>query len=605
MANYANLQEAIDAGTSNMKQEAYKSASLSRFYIDHWIPTYIQTEYKGSSQRYHTLLFGDSNCKYVIGSGSYSYEEDIVVLSEYGYINGHYFNRVHVTLPTIYSYGHVDTITEFFFFDTCQIFVRNIQPDLGSSSLKTSVEQVDITFTNREYSEFTFSPEDTDNGTGWSAEEGRPTLPDIPDPSEAPVPTIVYNFQKNARYRAKVRTWYLPPTGSKKSIESEPSEEFTGTDVSGFYTTIRGFRIDKNTLEVWSSQKTDLKATIRYEGDLKGLHYKAYDVYDDNPNEYYGVVVITGTQTDRISVVTEWPFMNDPDTPPHYVTMYCDATLTDMDYFFWNNDRLGVNGQITGEISYSTFQHPGDWGHMACLDNISKTRINCNAQSIFRSQHLGIFGEIGVERIQRFFDSLDFPDTFYNNMFRDGGLYASDQRLEFDFSFLHSSYSTDIGYLLYRCRDVYGKVDLRNLMISNMQYAFYYTGVEEVLFKTTENAGTLSSTGLNHAFESSANLKRVDLSGFSFTTGLIRAVSTFSGCTSLEFIDMTGMKLNCNLSEYVTNFLRGCTNLKEFRTPNYTGNYPPALPITMYDSEGNEYTSMPANKTIYATNPVG
>lgn len=607
MANYANLQEAIDAGTSNMKQEEYRSAELSSFYIDHWIPHYATLDYKSSSQYYHTISLGDTGCKYVIANGEYSYQEDITVLSEYGYINGHYFTRMHITLPTRWGSGHIDTIIEVFFFDTCQLYIRNIQPDYYTSYLKTSTEQVDISYTSREYSEFVFTPSDKDNGVGWSAEEGVPELPDLPDPSEAPTPTIVYDFQKNVRYRAKVRTWYLPPTGAKRSIDSNPSEEFTGIDTSGFYTTLKGLRIDKKTGEVWSGDKTDLKATVRYEGDLKGLHYRAYACDGEN----YGVAVITGVQTNRISIVTEWPFMNQ-SVPPYYTAMYCDATLTDTDYFFWNNDRfgnffeeftLGTKGKIEDTIDSMMFNFPGDYGAMTCLDNISGTRINCDASGIFYRQHLMLEGPVYAERLQRFFNSLDFPDVYYNGMFRDGGLYSPFYGgMELDFSFLSSSYATDISYLLYRC-NVTGKVDLRNLMISGMQYVFASSDVEEVLFKSS-GAGNLSSTGLNYAFQYATKLKRVDLTGFT-TSSAIRSGYVFNGCTSLEFINMTGITLNCSSSSYSTNFLTGCTNLKEFRTPNYTGNYPPALPITMYDSEGNEYTSMPANKTIYATNPVG
>ena len=611
MANYANLQEAIDAGTSNMKQEEYRSVSLSSFYIDHWIPHYATLDYKSSSQYYHTISLGNTRCEYVIANGEYSYQEDITVLSEYGYINGHYFTRMHITLPTRWGYGHIDTIIEVFFFDTCQLYVRTIQPDYYASYLKTSTEQVDISYTSREYSEFTFTPSDKDNGVGWSAEEGVPELPDLPDPSEAPTPTIVYNFQKNVRYRAKVRTWYLPPTGAKKSIESEPSEEFTGTDTSGFYTTLRGFRIDKQTGEVWSGDKTDLKATVRYEGDLKGLHYRAYACDGEN----YGVAVITGVQTDRISIVTEWPFMNQSG-PPYYVTMYCDATLTDTDYFFWNNDRfgnffeefiLGTKGKIEDEISSMMFNYPGDWGHMTCLDNISKTRINCNANGIFYGQHIMLEGPGYVERIQRFFNSLDFPeqDTYkFSIMFKNGGLYSPFYGgMELDFSFIkEDSFEVNIDSLLYDC-DVIGTVDLRNISIYNMTNAFYSCNAEEILFKSS-NAGNIQFTGFVNAFQYARNLKRIDLSGFS-TASPVRVQNMFRDCTSIEFIDMTGLTLRCDASGYTTNFLTGCTNLKEFRTPNYTGTYPPALPITMYDSEGNSYATMPANKTLYATNPVG
>ncbi|MBP5595397.1 MAG: hypothetical protein J6Y02_08440 [Pseudobutyrivibrio sp.] len=607
MANYANLQEAINAETSNMKQEEYRSAELSLFYIDHWIPHYANLDYKTSGQYYHTISLGDTGCEYVIAYKEYSYEESIAFLSEHGYINGHYFTRIRVTLPTRWGYGHIDTIVEVFFLDTCQLYVRNIQPDAYTSYLKTSTEQVDISYTSGEYSEFVFTPSDRDNGVGWSAEEGVPDLPDIPDPSEAPTPTIIYDFQKNVRYRAKVRTWYLPPTGAKRSIDSNPSEEFTGTDTSGFYTTLKGLRIDKKTREVWSGDKTDLKATVQYEGDLYGLHYKAYACAGEN----YGVAVITGVQTDGFSSVTEWPFMNQ-SSPPYYVTMYCDAKLTDMDWFFWNNDRfgnffeefiLGPNGEIDCEISSLAFRYPSDWGHMTCIDNISKTRIACDASGIFRGQHLMLEGPVYAERLQRFFNSLDFYDTYYNSMFRDGGLYSPFYGgMELDFSFLRSSYATDISYLLYRC-DVIGTVDLRNLMISSMQYAFASCDMEEVLFKST-GAGNLAVTGLSYAFQYASNLKRVDLTGFT-TSSAVRPIAVFNGCTSLEFIDMTGLELSCYSSSDINNFLTGCTNLKEFGTPQIWGGSIPALPITMYDSEGNEYTTVPSNKTLYATNPVG
>ena len=608
MANYANLQEAIDAGTSNMKQEEYRSASLSSFYIDHWIPHYATLDYKSSSQYYHTISLDNTGCEYVIADGEYSYEENITVLSEYGYINGHYFTRMRITLPTRWGYGHIDTIIEVFFFDTCQLYVRNIQPDYYTSYLKTSTERVDISYTSREYSEFTFTPTDRDNGVGWSAEEGIPELPDLPDPSEAPTPTIIYDFQKNVRYRAKVRTWYLPPTGAKRSIESEPSEEFTGTDTSGFYTTLKGLRIDKKTGEVWSGDKTDLKATVRYEGDLKGLHYRAYACDGEN----YGVAVITGVQTDRISIVTEWPFMNQ-SVPPYYTAMYCDATLTDTDYFFWNNDRfgnffeeftLGTKGKIEDTIDSMMFNFPGDYGAMTCLDNISGTRINCDAIGIFYRQHLMLEGPTYAERLQRFLNSLDFPQTTYDSMFKDGGLYSPFYGgMELDFSFLKSSYDTPISYLLYRCY-VKGPIDLRNLKISTMQYAFASIYYEiEVLFNS-DNAGTLSANSLNHAFEYSL-VRRVDLTGFAARSSSVNCIYTFNACSVLEFLDMTGLTLRCYSASYTQNFLTNCTNLKEFRTPDYAGNYPPELPITMYDSEGNAYDTMPANKTLYFPNPVG
>ena len=103
---------------------------------------------------------------------------------------------------------------------------------------------------------------------------------------------------------------------------------------------------------------------------------------------------------------------------------------------------------------------------------------------------------------------------------------------------------------------------------------------------------TSSMKYMNRMFENCCSLTNLNLSNFDTTNMEGDFYSTFEGCSSLESLDLSSFDLT-KIGHYVEAVFGGCNNLKILRTP-IIDTISIELPLTMYDKDGNSYTSLPA-----------
>lgn len=642
MANYANLQEAIDAGTSNMtlledraQYTYYYFRGNCKIPIFHLLVSGMELETKSGNSFYHkyTVKTPDNVTWLELSFTGGTSSESAIYYTESGKINGHEFakGRYIGRSPWWDEHG-VEFVLEhdIFIFDTGEIYLRLIAAGKGNEiELKHTdpysgeVYEISDIYTETYNLNYTFRPTEKEFGSEWSLLQDIPELPTPVDPGEAPTPTIIYDFQKNVRYRAKVRTHYQPPTGSERYIDSEPSAEFKGSSYSNLYDMYWGARIDVKTLEAWDPYWVDKKCELVEEGDVHGLHYKVWEDSDDTC-----VAVITGTQTEDIQATTDFPFMQDGSQHSAH-QWYLDGHFTNLKNIMYNDDRFGFvpqffcfgkNFTCTPILDY-IWTHSTTWSGLGAVDIIAKEKVQICPTSFFASCELPMINGQFVMYMNRFLKSVEyvpsasgalitFDRMFYEGHYmeqtwQEGQIWGPDELV--DFSLIKYDQPTTIGYMFYYCHDLQ-VIRLTGLTIKAMAYAFYACyNLIELTFKDS-NAGTLSNTGLNWAFYGCSKLTSIDLSGFTYESSSygVRLASTFKNCTKLEYIDLSSLKIDCSSSSYTKDAFTGCNSLKEIKCPeSFRGYNAPDLPITMYDSNGNSYTKLTTGKTLYATNPVG
>ena len=183
MADYSNLQAAIDAGTTNMT--AIRNNSKNDDGVD-TITTGI-TWFNFNSVVVANL-YASGNSWIGIGSSTEHLKVNRrdgaswYVWTEVGIINGHKFYKVRWTGYSYYSASSDDYAQAFdmFLVDNGQIFLNFYDVPTsnfdGINALVCGSETVSYTPTKGVACEWTFTPTDASKGTGWSVKEGRPDI---------------------------------------------------------------------------------------------------------------------------------------------------------------------------------------------------------------------------------------------------------------------------------------------------------------------------------------------------------------------------------------------------------------------------------------------
>lgn len=188
MADYASLAAAIAAGDSNMTVLRNNSRTTGT-------STYATgiTWFKFNKQTVANI-YSNGTSYLSIYSNSASYRLSVnaatgAVWYEYketGTINGYQFFRFRwvgakTSASTAISDPRYQQGWEVFFLDTGQIYLNFFDvPELnatGTCQLRCSSEYAYFTIAADTPCEFTFTPSDPDNGTGWTVAAGRPELP--------------------------------------------------------------------------------------------------------------------------------------------------------------------------------------------------------------------------------------------------------------------------------------------------------------------------------------------------------------------------------------------------------------------------------------------
>ena len=105
-------------------------------------------------------------------------------------------------------------------------------------------------------------------------------------------------------------------------------------------------------------------------------------------------------------------------------------------------------------------------------------------------------------------------------------------------------------------------------------------------------------------FDGCGKLEAIDLSNLVGSENVTNAGRAFGGCENLKTLKLSGLDFR-NLNSGFEFSLSDSTKLEAIYCPAYIPSRNIALPITMYDTQGNAYTNMPGgNITIYKTNPT-
>lgn len=186
MANYRTLQDAIDAGVDNMsilRLNSRNDDSTSSYKTD--IDWFF---FNGSAV---TTIYSSGNSFLGFGTNSSHLRvnnRDCAVWSEYmetGLIGVSRFLKFKWVGTSYYSSSYQNTpeyqqYFDVFLIDNGQIFLNYYQVPVqsggGTNSLTCGSENVVFTIVDGVPCEYTFTPSNAANGTGWAVEEGRPNL---------------------------------------------------------------------------------------------------------------------------------------------------------------------------------------------------------------------------------------------------------------------------------------------------------------------------------------------------------------------------------------------------------------------------------------------
>lgn len=619
MADYRTLQEAINAGITNMTEDTRGSTYNTYNYFG-LSPGLFRIGYHNVNEagvsRYGSIEFdrGDpTECSIYVGyrssSASGYFDKEYY---ETGTINGNKFFK--------YLCQGSPSLT-MFIFETNQVYLSFKNSGPGSIYKLLSAEQ-EITYDYTQ-PDILFTAEDTVNGIDWVLSYDKPDLP-VPVPiPPAPTPTIKFTFVNGKKYRARIITKYKK-LNEEKEVYSNYCDEFIGHKIPQRYTFVYGGSIDLSDMSVWDTKYTNRQGILALEGDYKGLHYKYYNNSEGNQI----TCVITGKQTEKIDSFNEFPF-NDTSVNPAYdypatwaYNLFIDAEILDLNgWFIVTGSRFfeppsevvfGPNavlppltGRLTGSLS-------GVYGGFFYLDNLSQSDFiidiaNIGSYDIFRRAYIQSDDDIG-SRTLNFLRNIKFSSSVQDI----SALFDSVSYMKkIDTSEWVIENPVSMAGIFRSCGDLEGTIDLRGLRINgSMSEAFSSCKIDEVIFSSSGNAVSL----LTYAFRNCSKVKKIDLSSFTVASGYtsygVYAKDAFYDCSSLEELDMRNLKIRCNStsSSYdARNMLYNCTSLKRFVTPSFYGNYRPTLPVAMYDEDDptdiyEAGETVPANTTLIAVN---
>ena len=157
---------------------------------------------------------------------------------------------------------------------------------------------------------------------------------------------------------------------------------------------------------------------------------------------------------------------------------------------------------------------------------------------------------------------------------------------------LHSfntSMVTDMSYMFVGCSNL-SNLDLSSFntsRVTNISYMF--VACNKLSSLDLSCFDTRNVTNMSRVFENCRSLTTLNLSNFN--TAKVTYIDTiFAGCTNLKYLDISNFDLTQAVS--VSNMFLDDNNLQIIDTPKKNTSSI-ALPTTMYDSAGKQYTSLP------------
>lgn len=194
---------------------------------------------------------------------------------------------------------------------------------------------------------------------------------------------------------------------------------------------------------------------------------------------------------------------------------------------------------------------------------------------------------------------------------------------------IDTSYKTDMSYMFHNCNQL-TNLDLKNFVtssVTDMSYMIDSCGNLQTVDVSSFNTSNVTSMRQMFGYSDLSGMDKLDLSHFN-VSNVNRMSGMFAFCKAKN-IDLHGWNIqhNCNLEVMFINsevetlnlndwqlsstwdntggMLQGCNKLQTLYCPQSITSYAVDLPKTMYDSNGNSYTTLPGgNITLYATNPA-
>lgn len=139
-------------------------------------------------------------------------------------------------------------------------------------------------------------------------------------------------------------------------------------------------------------------------------------------------------------------------------------------------------------------------------------------------------------------------------------------------------------------------------ILADSNSGYIFSGLTNLESLTLNNFHTTYSQNMSSMFYNCKKLTNLDFGDNFNTSEVLNMSSMFYNCEILALLDMSSFEIDENCT--TTDMLTGCSALEELHTPSAMNGNTITLPITMYDSLGNDYTSITddlTNTILYAT----
>ncbi len=184
-------------------------------------------------------------------------------------------------------------------------------------------------------------------------------------------------------------------------------------------------------------------------------------------------------------------------------------------------------------------------------------------------------------------DMSNFDTSKVTNM---GGMFAGCSGLtSLDLRGFDTSNDTDMCFVFFGCSSL-TSLDLNNFdtsKVTNMKGMF--SGCSSLTSLNLNSFNTSNVTNMGMMFSFMHSLTSLDLSGFNTlnVSDMTYMFEFANGMTSLDLsgFDISNADMSCMLGE--------CVNLRILKTPMKNSGKECALPFTMYDETGNQYSVLP------------
>ena len=178
------------------------------------------------------------------------------------------------------------------------------------------------------------------------------------------------------------------------------------------------------------------------------------------------------------------------------------------------------------------------------------------------------------------------------------------QLTELDLRSFRTSSVTDMSYFVDACSHL-ETVDVSSFDTSNVTTMYQMFGYSDLsgMDKLDLSHFNVSNVATMVGMFAFCNAKHIDLHGWNLKPNCSFEVMFVN--SNVEVLNLNDWKIS-NTGDNTGGMLQGCNKLNILRCPWSVNSYNPInLPKTMYDSNGNSYTTLPGgNITLYATNPA-